>query len=134
MINLTEQDFSSGKPIAQGEVLFWMNKYAPKELLDGISGLKMSNVTYDDNTIICGHSETGHHHVIQPVENKSITGIITAVVDFDDKYMMVCANDSFMLIHCRNIDTHDGFIFPPGDYIRVLREEQTIDGWRRVID
>lgn len=38
------------------------------------------------------------------------------------------------LVHLRSTDTHEAVVFPPGDYIRGIREEQTVEGWRRVAD
>lgn len=138
MITLTEEMFASGQPIAQGEVLIWMKKYAPKGILKALADRArgMSEMKLEHGKMILGHSETGHHHVLEPV-NKAvpISQAALALIDstndmiVDLKIMQDC-----QLLHQRPNDTHGGFILPPGDYVRVIREEQTIEGWRRVAD
>jgi hypothetical protein len=127
--------FSTGKPIAQGEVLIWMKKYAPQEVLNQI-GDNVTPLTLEYDQMIIGHSETGHHHVLEPVDkqvpiSKAARALITSATDMwmDLKLFEPCA-----LIHQRHNDTHTGFILPAGEYIRAIREEQTPTGWRRVID
>jgi hypothetical protein len=136
-INLTEEMFSTGKPVAQGEVLIWMKKYAPKAILEKMTTLKnMQEMPLENDMLIMGHSETGHHHVLEPVSKKmSISQAALALID--------AANDTFVdlkifhecaLVHMRQNDTHGGFILPPGEYIRGIREEQSVQGWVRVAD
>ena len=135
MIELTEAMFSTGKPASQGEVFLWMKKYAPEEVLarigDGFQEMKLEN-----GQMILGHSETGHHHVLEPVNktvpiSKAVHALIANATDMwmDLKLLEPCA-----LIHQRGFDTHKGFILPAGEYIRGIREEQTPEGWRRVAD
>lgn len=136
-INITEEMLSTGKPIAQGEVLIWMKKYAPKSVLDGLAKLKnMQEMSLENGMLIMGHSESGHHHVLEPVSKKmKISKAALALID--------AANDTFVdlkifhecaLIHQRGNDTHGSFILPPGEYIRGIREEQSVQGWVRVAD
>ena len=136
MITITEGMLSSGQPIAQGEVLIWSKRHAPASVLNGMVNLKLSEMTMQDGQIILGHSETGHHHVLEPV-NKAVSISKAAIVLVD------AANDSFVelrlyedcaLVHLRQHDTHDSIVLPPGEYIRGIREEQTPEGWRRVAD
>lgn len=135
MITLTENMFASGKPVAQGEVLIWMKKYAPKAILEKI-GSHFKEMKLENGRMILGHSETGHHHVLEPVDKTiPISKAAQALVD-DVNDMIVdlkIANDC-QLVHMRGHDTHSGFILPPGEYIRGIREEQTVEGWRRVAD
>ena len=137
VITLTEEMFSSGKPFAQGEVLIWMKKYAPKSVKDGVAKLKnLAPMKLENGMMILGHSETGHHHVLEPVSKKiPISEVAQALID--------AANDTFVdlkifqecaLVHKRDIDNHKTVILPPGDYIRGIREEQTVQGWVRVSD
>lgn len=137
MLRLTEEMFSSGKPIAQGEVLIWMKKYAPKPVLDGLAKLaNLQEMALEGGLLIMGHSETGHHHVLEPVaKTVPISKAALALID--------TANDTFVdlkifhecaLVHKRENDTHGGVILPPGDYIRGIREEQSVKGWVRVAD
>lgn len=137
MIYLTEDMFKSGQPVAQGEVLIWLKKYAPEAVLNAVSGLKnLQPMTLENDQLIVGHSETGHHHVLEPVrEDAKICSVVQGLIDTaNDTYMLLSANDEFKLTHCRGTDTHDAFVFPPGEYIRGIREEQSVDGWRRVAD
>ncbi len=134
MIRLTEEMFSTGKPFAQGEVLIWMKKYAPKEVLSKInSNFKPMKLEHDK--IILGHSETGHHHVLEAVKKVHISKAAQALVDqtndmiVDLKLMQDCK-----IVHLRSNDTHEGVILPAGEYVRGLREEQTVEGWRKVQD
>ena len=137
MIQLTEDMFKSGKPIAQGEVLIWMAKYAPESVKNSVAGLKnMETMQLEKGKLILGHSETGHHHVLEPVDQ-------TQTIDKAAQALIDAANDSFIkmelfeackVVHLRSNDTHGGYILPPGEYIRGLREEQTVEGWRRVQD
>lgn len=136
-IRLTEEMFSAGKPFAQGEVLIWMKKYAPKAVLQGMAKLKnLKDMPLENGMMILGHSETGHHHVLEPVKKKVfISKAAQALID--------TANDTFVdlkifqecaLVHKRENDQHGAVILPPGDYIRGIREEQSVQGWVRVAD
>lgn len=136
-IHLTEDMFKSGKPIAQGEVLIWLKKYAPQAIVDKLAALKnMKEMQLEKGMLILGHSETGAFHVLEPVSKKiSISKAALALID--------AANDTFVdlkifhecaLVHMRQNDTHGGFILPPGEYIRGIREEQSVQGWVRVAD
>lgn len=136
-IQVTEVMFSSGKPVAQGEVLIWMKKYAPKSVLEGLSALKnLKNMKLENGMLILGHSETGHHHVLEPVrENVHISKAAQALIDdANDTFVELKLIEPCKIVHLRQHDTHGGFILPPGEYIRCLREEQTVEGWKRVAD
>lgn len=137
MLRVTEEMLSTGKPIAQGEVLIWMKKYAPKSVLDGLAKLKtLTDMPLENGMMILGHSETGHHHVLEPTAKKvSISKAAQALID--------SANDTFVdlkifqecaLVHKRENDRHGAVILPPGEYIRGIREEQSVQGWVRVAD
>jgi len=136
MIRLTEEMFATRKPIAQGEVLIWMKKYAPKRILDLVAKMKATELKLEHDKMILGHSETGHHHVLEPV-NKSVHVSKAAQALIDQTNDMICdlkLLEDCELIHMRGHDTHKGFVLPAGDYVRVIREEQTVEGWRRVAD
>jgi len=137
LIFLTENMFKSGQPVAQGEVLIWMKKYAPQSVLNAVAGLKnLQPMKLENDQLIVGHSESGHHHVLEPVaEQESISNVVRALIDAaNDSFMLLEAKSDFQLVHLRSTDTHGGFVFPPGEYIRGIREEQSIEGWRRVQD
>jgi len=137
VLRLTEEMFSTGKPFAQGEVLIWMKKFAPKAVLDGVAKLKeLKDMPLENGMMIMGHSESGHHHVLEPVAkdvpiSKAAQALIDAANDtfIDLKIFQECA-----LVHKRDFDTHGAVVLPPGDYIRGIREEQTVEGWKRVAD
>ena len=135
---LTEDMFKSGRPVSQGEVNIWMKKYAPPEVLNKISGLKFTSEFTVDETghFIVGHSETGAFHILEPKDKtEEISEVVQGLIDSaNDTFMLLNFESDVVLTHLRSNDTHGGFILPPGEYIRGLREEQTVEGWRRVAD
>lgn len=136
MITITEEMFKSGKPIAQGEVLIWMKKYAPKRILDLLANGEFEELKLEHGKMILGHSETGHHHVLEPVDKTiPISKAAQALIDTTNDLIvdLKIANDC-NLVHLRGNDTHKGFMLPAGEYVRVIREEQSPEGWRRVAD
>lgn len=136
-MQLTEQMFSTGKPFAQGEVLIWMKQYAPKAVLEKVAALKnMQEMKLEKGMLILGHSETGHHHVLEPVNKKStISKAALALIDAaNDTYIELKLNEPCQIIHLRGFDTHAPAVLPPGEYIRGVREEQSVQGWVRVAD
>jgi hypothetical protein len=137
IIRLTEDMFKSGKPFAQGEVLIWMRKYAPKSVLDGVAKFKeITDLPLVNGMMVLGHGENGAHHVLEPVAKKvKISKAAQALID--------AANDTFIdlnifqecaLVHKRESDQHGAVVLPPGEYIRGIREEQSVQGWVRVAD
>lgn len=137
MTYITEDMFKSGKPVAQDEVLIWMKKYAPESVLSSVAGLKnMQEMKLEHGQMILGHSESGHHHVLEPVrQNVKIDRAAQALIDAaNDTFIELRLHEECKLVHLRGNDTHGSFVFPPGEYIRGLREEQFPEGWRRVAD
>lgn len=136
LIHITEEMLSVGQPIAQGEVLIWSAKYAPKAIRERVAELKMSDMPLENGMLILGHSETGHHHVLEPV-NKSvpISRAAQALIDAtNDTLIELKLSEPCALVHMRGHDTHQGFVLPPGQYIRGIREEQFPEGWRQTRD
>ena len=136
MITLTEQMFSSGQPIAQGEVLIWMKKYAPQAVLDKTAALNLSEMVLPADRLIVGHSETGHHHVVEALDRTvPLSQAAQALIDdANDTFVELRLHQDCVLRHLREADTHEGLVLPAGEYIRGLREEQTPEGWKRVED
>lgn len=136
MLHITEDMFKTGQPVAQGEVLIWMKKYAPQSVIDRMAGLKLTEMTLENGQLILGHSETGHHHVLEPVDNTvPVFQAALAMIDAaNDSFVELTLHTDCALVHLRGFDTHAGFILPPGEYVRGIREEQTVEGWRRVQD
>jgi hypothetical protein len=134
---LTEDMFKSGRPVAQGEVNIWMKKYAPASVLKSLKALKnFKELRAEGGKLILGHSETGHHHVLEPVrQGVTIDKAAQALIDAaNDTFVELTLHEDCRLVHLRGTDTHGSFVFPPGEYIRGIREEQSPVGWRRVAD
>lgn len=137
MIRVTKEMFESGQPIAQGEVLIWAKAHAPKDVQERVANLKnMKEMKLTNGTMVLGHSETGAHHVLEPVDSKStISKAAQALIDSaNDTFVSLTLHEECKLVHLRGTDTHDGYVLPAGEYIRGLREEQSPEGWRRVAD
>lgn len=136
MLHITEQMFSSGKPIAQGEVLIWMKKYAPKEIIEAVGSLNLTEMRLENGLLILGHSETGHHHVLEAVKPRTkISSAAQALIDqANDTFIELKLFESCKLVHMREQDNHKAYVLPPGDYICKIREEQSPQGWRKVAD
>lgn len=123
-----------GNAVAQGEVYLWMEKHAPK----GVLAMRDSNIAepleLENGKLIIGHSETGHHHVLETIDRPSVHAEVLIrdaeglIADMELEY-------ETQLRHLRDHDTHEAYLLPPGRYIRLLRQEQTqIKGWQRSID
>lgn len=136
MLHVTKEMFASGQPIAQGEVLIWMKKYAPASVLAGMASLRLSEMKLEGGLLILGHSETGHHHVLEPVDKTvPVSKAAQALIDAaNDTFVELKLHQDCELVHLRGHDTHGGYVLPPGEYIRGIREEQTPEGWQRVAD
>lgn len=137
VIHLTEAMFKSGKPFAQGEVLIWMKKFAPKEVLEGLANLKnLQPMKLENGQMILGHSETSHHHVLVAERpNIAISKAAQAMIDdMNDTLVELKLFESCKLVHQRDFDTHKAVVLPAGEYIRGIREEQSVEGWVRVAD
>jgi len=136
-IHITEEMLKSGKPIAQGEVLIWAKKYAPKAVLKKLAALKnMTDMKLEKGMIILGHSESGHHHVLEAVRPQTrISKAAQVMIDAaNDSFVELKLSEPCKIVHLRDFDTHKTVVLPAGEYIRGLREEQTVQGWVRVAD
>jgi len=134
-IVVTEEMLATGRPVSQGEVNIWDIRFAPKEVLPNLDKCS-TMVEYSGNTIVCGHSETGHHHILEPIDktvpiSKSATMLIEGAKDL---WAALDLAKECILKHTRGDDTHKSYIFPPGKYVRKLREEQNVEGWQKVLD
>jgi len=98
-------DFS--KIAAQGELTITRVVRAPKNIGDVIAPV--------DGKLIVGHSETGHHHVVD-----ADCAILTRVDEFT-AYLDV--KKSTRVDHLRGYDTHPSIALQPGMYLfRTGRE------------
>lgn len=137
IIHLTEDMFKfHAQPISQGEVNIWMKKYAPSRVLEMLKSGKMQLMKPENNRLILGHSETGHHHVLECMrEDVPISKAAQALIDIaNDTFIELRLAEWCKLIHMRGTDTHTTYILPPVEYARGLREEQTLSGWRKSAD
>jgi hypothetical protein len=137
VVKLTHDMFKSGQPIAQGEARIWLKQYAPKSVLDKLGKLKnLQELKLENGMLIVAHSESGHHHVLEPVaKNMPISQAAKLLIDDTNALIgeLQIANDCYLL-HQRGHDTHKAFLLPAGTYVRSLDEETSPEGWRRVAD
>lgn len=65
--------------------------------------------------LIIGHSETGHHHVMDPEK--------TTVYELPEQSKMLVVRETDVLTHLREHDTHTPLVFEPGKYmVKTLKE------------
>jgi hypothetical protein len=101
---------------AQGEIYIRRIARPRKDFLKGGTPLKEENGRF-----IIGHSETGHHHVMER------GGVDVVEMPSDTSGMrilrMIVADPNKELVHERPHDTHETLGFPPGAYeARIGRE------------
>lgn len=136
-IHLTKEMFKSGQPIAQGEARIWLKEHAPKSLLEKLGTLKnLQELKLENGQLIVAHSESGHHHVLEPVDKSvSISKAASLLIDSTNELIgEIILSQECALMHGRSNDNHQAYIFPTGEYIRVIDEESTPEGWKRVVD
>lgn len=105
------------KVAAQGEItIIRLGDVPPKA-----QKLQGKPLALEAGKLIIGHSETGHHHVLERVAGASVT-----VLDRPPEGMRVLhaiLADPNKLIHERGHDTHETIELPPGEYeFRIARE------------
>lgn len=81
-----------------------------------------------DGKIIVGHSETGHHHVME-AERTTMYRLPDSILD-----CLLVVEKPDTLKHLRDFDTHEPLGFVPGTYKVVTAREHTPKGWRRSAD
>ena len=83
-----------------------------------------------DKTLIVGHSETGHHHVL---DSEKVT-MYRLPEEIYECFLVV--HESVELRHLRSFDTHESILVQPGTY-RVRRQRERAyqpNGWRQAQD
>lgn len=79
--------------------------------------------------LVVGHSESGHHHVMDPTR----TTLYRLPEEIYELFLVV-GEGGDTLTHLRPTDTHEPIFFPQGTY-RVRRQrEYTPEGLRSVVD
>ena len=81
--------------------------------------------------LIIGHSETGHHHVIDIDRSPSAQLLIDKTNEFMTRLEL---DEPAEVEHLRSFDTHETLKLPAGKYIVRHRREYTPEGLRRVED
>ena len=75
--------------------------------------------------IIVGHSETGHHHVME-AERTTMYRLPDSILD-----CLLVVEKLDTLKHLRDFDTHKPLDFAPGTYKAITSREYVPEGWRR---
>lgn len=89
---------------------------------------KASRVAAENGHVIVGHSETGHHHVM----DAGCTTMYRLPDSILDCLLVVDKPD--VLKHLREFDTHEPLSFAPGKYRATTAREYTPEGWRKAMD
>lgn len=87
----------------------------------------------EDGQLIVGHSETGHHHVLERPESVEVVRKpSTGALDI----MRMLVKEPTRLVHMRGHDTHNPIDLPPGNYeIRgQIERDPYADAIRRAAD
>lgn len=108
---------------AQGDLLLIRIGALPADLAE---------VAPQDGVVVVGHSETGHHHVI----DAGAATMYEHAKPLPDAILecFVVIGKETELRHLRGFDTHEALQLDPGIY-RVRRQrEHTPEGWRQAQD
>jgi hypothetical protein len=108
------------KQAAQGDVLF--------RRVDTVPADAKSVDREKDGSLVCAHSETGHHHSF-PKDSGA-----TLYTTGDPMVCYLSVEAPSLLEHQRPHDTHEAILFAPGCYEMRRQREHTPEGWRRVED
>ena len=75
----------------------------------------------DNGKLIIGHSETGHHHVLERTKGATVTVSENAPAGM--RVLHAILTEANSLVHERGHDTHETIDLPPGEYeFRIARE------------
>jgi len=111
------------KQARQGECLFVRIDAIPEtaRMVDPTNG-----------SIIVGHSETGHHHVIDVKDRPDAARMLIDSTNEFISYLDV--KEPCEVKHLRSFDTHGSVMLGKGKYQVRHRREYTPEGLRRVMD
>lgn len=111
---------TNGLPVAQGDLYI----LAPIDKLpDGASAVPPVN-----GKVIVGHSETGHHHVLDATR----TTMYRLPDELYECFLVVRETDE--LRHLRPFDTHETIQLDPAIYPVRRQREYIPEGWRAAQD
>lgn len=78
-------------------------------------------LTLEHGKLIIGHSETGHHHVLERTQGATVTVLDKAPDGM--KILHAILAEPNKLVHERGHDTHETIDLPAGEYeFRIARE------------
>jgi hypothetical protein len=101
------------KVAAQGEIMI--------RRVSGRRDLSGSPLAPESGKLIIGHSETGHHHVLEHARGVTVTVLDRAPEGM--KILHAILAEPNKLIHKRGHDTHDTIALDLGEYeFRIARE------------
>ncbi len=106
-------------PCAQGDLYIVLCSALPDTAL---------RVLPEGGRHILGHSETGHHHVME-AETVEMYRLPAEIYE-----CFIVVKKPTALTHLRNYDTHEPIMFPPGTYKVRRQREHTPEGWRIAAD
>lgn len=111
-------------PIAQGDLLF-----VP---IDSIPASAKPAKPLNGPHWIVGHSETGHHHVMEKVRGELLEAADNSFI----AYIRTLGGDdsSVEIEHKRPFDTHDPVTLGSGAWEVRRQREYSPKGWKRVED
>jgi len=87
-----------------------------------------SEAAREDGALVCAHSETGHHHVVDAPRARRFVSPSDPLVAY-----LVLGMEA-ELKHRREDHTHESHTLAKGIYYARLQRESTPDGWQRVRD
>ena len=109
------------RPVAQGDILIIPVSYLP-------TGLKPAQAA--DGYYVVGHSETGHHHVIE----RTRAEVYEAADDAFCAWIKTLG-DGANVIHQRPFDTHETVAMEPNRMYKIRRQREYVpQGFRRAQD
>lgn len=74
----------------------------------------------EGSRLIIGHSETGHHHIID-AQHASVSVLARAPEGM--RILRMIVESPTPIVHLRDHDTHEPIMFEPGEYeVRIGRE------------
>lgn len=102
---------------AQGEITVRRIGDVPKnkKIIGG------SPLALESGKLIIGHSETGHHHILERAVGATVVVMENAPAGM--RILRAILNEPNTLVHLREHDTHDAIVLPAGEYeFRIARE------------
>ncbi len=88
--------------------------------ISGKSPAGFSPLAAENGRIIVGHSETGHHHLMDAT---TVNALVMDRPPEGLRILRLIVSEPTSLDHLRGHDTHDALMVPPGEWeVRIGRE------------